>query len=304
MGEVHGRVLVTAAVELSEELLSQRLLAFFGVDSQSTHSLEKRRQDYTREVEKSRQEVHSFTLAEERKNATHALRAQMRQGCVSVSKVLRAISAKHGEFNWILLEPSRLDLHAAGIGGLEEMKKNLTSDKVLFGLLRLSFEFNTANGTMTKGAGITKYIFIHWEGPDVTAVRRGILNEKLKHAAQLMSKVCALRREAHSPEDLDLETIVSELKRLTELDGVVGISAASYRESLEREVRRKQAHTAHMLQKRTKIHNLDVRNAVEIVRDASGEYDWVILGWSKSSESSQYGSRSPLRSVLQTPERA
>ncbi len=65
-------------------------------------------------------------------------------------------------FNWALFKPHTttgsggLDFFNAGSGSIEEMRRWLPADEVLFGLLRLGF----ASGRFRR----TKFIFVHWSG--------------------------------------------------------------------------------------------------------------------------------------------
>jgi hypothetical protein len=114
--------------------------------------------------------------------------------------------------NWALLEPTKLDLHMAGCGGLDEMKSWLLGDRVMFGVLRFVFP-----RSLGDGPPIVKYLFVHWIGSTVSPVRRGQWNSKLEEAMGVVRSYCdfAFKRTAHDAEDLDLSDLISELSRLT-----------------------------------------------------------------------------------------
>jgi hypothetical protein len=75
-----------------------------------------------------------------------------------------------GPFNWMLVEADfkNKKLHNAGGGGVVEIQDWLDEDKVLFGLLRMGF----GRGKFRR----TKFVFVHWSGPGVSAVKRGQFN--------------------------------------------------------------------------------------------------------------------------------
>eukprot|EP00440_Ansanella_granifera_P032662 gb/GFBE01035434.1/.p1 GENE.gb/GFBE01035434.1/~~gb/GFBE01035434.1/.p1 ORF type:complete len:191 (+),score=45.28 gb/GFBE01035434.1/:1-573(+) len=131
---------------------------------------------------------------------------------VRVEEALRSISQPAAVVNWALLEPTKLDLHKAGCGGLDEMKSWLLEDKVLFGVLRFVFPRGLGDGPP-----IVKHLFVHWIGATVSPVRRGQWNSKLEAAMGVVRSYCdfAFKRTAHDAEDLDLTDLISELARLT-----------------------------------------------------------------------------------------
>jgi len=213
------------------------------------------------------------------------------------------VGAERGPYNWVLLEPPKLTLHNAGYGGLEEMKEWLPTDKVLFGALRLSFggpqgRMNRNGNDFTVGrtisTGLTKHVLIHWVGPKVSAVRRGLANSKWQQAASLISQSCTVtfRREAHDLRDLELDHMVCELRRLTVVDsfGVNGalanrINTEEYIAVLEEELRerRRSVKSEPAEVEEPKRELPDPRTAVEAVRAASGAWNWVLLGCQKTS---------------------
>jgi len=101
-------------------------------------------------------------------------------------------------------------VHRAGHRGLPELQESLDDDKVLFGLLRLSFPRG-------DGAPVVKYAFIHWVGPTTPTVRRARWNTKVDQAATKFREGASLtlRMTAHEHEDLDVEKILTDLHRLT-----------------------------------------------------------------------------------------
>jgi len=216
----------------------------------------------------------------------------------TAAEALAAVGADRGFCNWVLLEARTLQLHSSGLGGLEDLKTHLAEDQVLFGALRLSF-----------GSGITKHIFVHWVGPRVSVVQRGLLNARLARAASTVGQHCAVtfRREAHRLNDLQLEDIVNELRRLTVVDGIAAadgiaasrISAAEYLAALKEETSARERESRGSLcpvaeadpeplpemsqedeaPKAEKA--IDIKDAIREVRKTSGNWNWVLCGWER-----------------------
>jgi len=195
----------------------------------------------------------------------------------------------------------------AGYGGLEEMKCWLAEDRVLFGVLRLSFGCSARQRSAPNlrqgridGCGsvpcITKHIFIHWVGPRVGNVRRGLWNACGQLATKQISAHCPItcRREAHSSEDLRLDGLISELLRVTRVDGVAAkdgvaagrITEAEYLAFLCEEVfeqdRMLQVSGQHLEPERAPLPELN--SAIEMVRD-TGDLNWVLIGCRRSRRS-------------------
>eukprot|EP00928_Gymnodinium_smaydae_P080180 TRINITY_DN6392_c3_g1_i1.p1 TRINITY_DN6392_c3_g1~~TRINITY_DN6392_c3_g1_i1.p1 ORF type:complete len:456 (-),score=125.54 TRINITY_DN6392_c3_g1_i1:169-1464(-) len=123
----------------------------------------------------------------------------------STEDALREVCLVRGRFNWAVLEPVTLELHNAGCGGVEEMKDWLELDKVMFAIIRFTFE------------GGYKHVFVHWIGPKVSTVKCGQWNSKVPQAEEIIRSAMTinLKLTAHELEELDSGEIVSELQRLT-----------------------------------------------------------------------------------------
>lgn len=296
IGEVHANIEVMRTSELTVEHLCERLLPLFVADNMN-YSLRSLEQEYGRIIAQMEEEA-----SRKRLEAAAAERNTSKEpatvAALTAEEALSAVAADHGKCNWVLMEARSLKLHRAGHGGLDELKANLVQDRVLFGTVRFMFGCSARSGNTAKaGLGITKHIFVHWVGPRVGAVQRGLQNAKLAGALAKVSKCCAVtfRREAHGLEDLELEDIVAELRRLTDVDGVASadgvascrISSAEYlaalREELREREKRPSAASAAEVQPSTpsKIPEPqmpDLRKAVESVRAPSGEWNWVLYG--------------------------
>merc|ERR1711970_605717 len=70
---------------------------------------------------------------------------------------------------------------------------------------------------MSAAVPLAKYIFVHWVGPDVSVIRRGLWNAQLQWAVTQIGSCCAIafRREALALNDLVLGELIEELKRKT-----------------------------------------------------------------------------------------
>jgi hypothetical protein len=296
MGDVHATIVVQQPKELTVENLCQRLLPYFAADHMDV-SLKALNEEYAKMV--ARMEKEAVDKAAQPVAPPSAPPPRKPRVLLSATEALLAVGSENGCCNWLLLEPKALNLHGAGVGGLEEMQTHLAEDKVLFGILRLSF----------GGAfGLTKHVFVHWIGPRVGIVQRGLLNAKLASASALVNIHCSItfRREAHCLRDLDLENIISELRRLTVVDGVQGaasrISVQEYLSALEEEIRHVEQKAAEPEievtlpepeQQALKAEPQDISmlptEAIQEVKATSGSYNWVLIGWDKKVTGSRGG---------------
>jgi len=150
----------------------------------------------------------------------------------SSDDALCEVGKESGVCNWMLIDADGFGLHGAGHGGIEEMTSHLADDKVMFGVLRLSFSVSSqqlkkaAQGfsafLASDGSNRSKYIayvFLHWVGPAVSAVRRGLFNAKRQKAVAMAKKHCSLAVQwrANSIEDVSIDAIVSDLRNIKAL---------------------------------------------------------------------------------------
>mmetsp|Transcript_34480 Transcript_34480/g.68056 ORF Transcript_34480/g.68056 Transcript_34480/m.68056 type:complete len:311 (+) Transcript_34480:74-1006(+) len=167
----------------------------------------------------------------------------------SSDDALREVGKDGGACNWTLIDADGFKLHGAGRGGIEEMTSHLAHDKVLFGVLRLSFSVSNqhlkkvAQGFSVFGASdgsnrskYVAHVFLHWVGPAVSAVRRGLFNAKCPKAVAMAEKHCSLavQRRANCIKDVSIDNIVNDLKQTKALGAADcsglkgGISALEY----------------------------------------------------------------------------
>lgn len=300
LGEVHATVEITSRKDLTLEFLCERLLRIFATDNMD-YSLQALRNDYSQMVKRTEeaalrkleseaaaalvQKIPAFTppsievapepdgqIVEE--HVIHDLECSPDvPTSLRTPEALSCVSADNGALNWLLLEPDRLEVHKTGQGGLEEMKEHFVEDLVLFGLLRLTFGSGTS-ATGRSAPCITKHVFVHWVGPRVSIVRRGKWNACSGKAAALIGKSCAVtfRKQAHSLKDIQLEDVVSELRRFAVVDGVAAtggvasnrISVEEYRNALAEEIRHRQA--AEVMERKKRRQSLLEQKAEAIER--------------------------------------
>eukprot|EP00927_Polykrikos_kofoidii_P021344 TRINITY_DN20223_c0_g1_i2.p1 TRINITY_DN20223_c0_g1~~TRINITY_DN20223_c0_g1_i2.p1 ORF type:complete len:1278 (-),score=243.26 TRINITY_DN20223_c0_g1_i2:208-3717(-) len=170
---------------------------------------------------------------------------------------------------------------------------------------------NSATGTSL----FTKHVLVHWVGPTVGVVKRGLWNSRLQKAAEHISAHCAVscRIEAHRREDISLEDIVAYLRRLTVVDGICGnISVDAYLRQREAERASRELsnsgtaaqHSADQAARSADItaftddrvkdaneicpvsleqdldpSTVDLATAVRAVREPAGAWNWVLCGW-------------------------
>jgi len=329
LGDVHANVEVVCAEDLTVEYLCERLLPLFATDDMS-YSLQALRAEYGKSVaemqefirqqqEEARRQEEEARAREAREAAlaAEAAEAEMCEYAVMPTweEALQAVGSDRDSYNWALLEPTQLALFRAGYGGLEEMRAWLPADRVLFGLLRLSFGGGEGEGggaTRTH-ADITKHVFVHWVGPAVGAIKRGRWNAQLQDASRVISSraAVAFKREAHDLKSLDLEELMSEVRRVTVIDrraatsrtvAAARICAEEYAKALAEEGRRRAAAEALAGEAKRRAAEAarpepspeeaaaaeppplpDLRSAVEAVGTRSGKWNWVLVGWPREA---------------------
>lgn len=312
LGDVHATLEVTTPEELNTKTFCERLQRLFAADDLGEYSLQALQRDYESAVQQCtqhRQLQLCQDAARERRESPSPTRQPQPE--VTAEMALRAVGTEGGSHNWALLEPS-MRLHACGSGGLEEMKQHLADDQVLFGVLRLSFGKSTSSrrsaafslpgrGCSTSGgasssstARVTKHVFVHWMGPRVGAVQRGRWNAHGQEATLEVGRHCAvaMRKEARRLQDVSLEDIIADLRRLTALD-VAAISSEGYFAALLEEAREREAQARREREARLAKQAAAQRAAVAAaaaaqpslgdalaaVRDPNGSLNWVLCGW-------------------------
>lgn len=132
----------------------------------------------------------------------------------SALTAIEKVKEPMGVFNWVLLKPNdkRLELHDAGSGSIEEMRKYLTLDEVLFGLVRMGF----GTGRFRR----TYWYFLHWTGEGTPAVKRGRFNALASHFQGVLGPfACSMAANALDDELATLEGVIEKMKRSIVVDG-------------------------------------------------------------------------------------
>lgn len=285
LGETHASMDLTRVQELTTESVCQRLLPLFQADNLGSYSAQALQEEYARMLVAMQSEVEAPQKCEE---------IVQKDETLSIADALRAVGEDRGSCNWLLLDPSNRQLFGYGHKGLEEMKECFQDNKVLFGVVRLTFG-HAGQESPRKGrkqassvAPLTKYVFVHWVGSKVSIVQRGKLNAQLQWALGHMNSCCAIafRREAFCLGDLNLKDLIEELKRRTGGALALRMSCAGHVASLQEEIRAKQESVQPCpipAKSQEKIPNLE--DAISVVRARSGSWNWVLCGWQPSSAS-------------------
>lgn len=300
-GEVALQIEVKRKAELTTDLLCQRLLPVFEKTDvgQVETSLQGLKEGYLEMIRERQQS--SGKASSEQPVRSGMLTAKDRPELnLDAAKVLQHVGATQGPFNWVLLEPTKLELHNAGFGGIEEMKEHLDVTKVLFGVIRFSFGKSEAQCGTAFVPAIVKHVFIHFVGNKVPVVRRGQWNAKQSEAEKQVKNVCItiFRKEAHDAGDFNLEDMIKELQRLSIVNNPGGdaddqekISVQEYLTALqsEKEEYMDGNATASALAGDSDKSLPDATTAIETVRGCNGMWNWVLLGAASASAPVQPG---------------
>lgn len=285
-GEPHAQIEVKRKADVTTELLCERMLPIMEkVSGNATSSQLK--DDYLAAVASCKASQPKDAGAS---NAGGVFTAQDRPDLgVTAESGLKAVGGQQGQWNWILMEPTKLELHNAGFGGIDEMKKFLDPTKVQFGLVRFAFGRADAQCGQAFVPGIVKHVFVHFVGNKVPVVKRGQWNAKQKEAEAKIKSVCApmFRKEIHTEEEADLEDIVKELQRLSiaanpssqsDITSTAKISVEDYKEALAAEMKDAAGGAAGGGGSTGSSALPDAKQAVDTVKAASGQWNWVLMG--------------------------
>jgi len=275
-GDVHATIEVSTTKEITAESLCARLMSVFRGDDIG-FSAQAMKEEYAKRLGRERSQ--SFQL-----DGSPPLAKKMRP--VDTVETLQAVSKDRGQYNWALLNPRSLKVQEAGYGGLEEMRSYLVDDEVLFGVLRLNFGLGSEDPDQsTSQRGLAKHVFVHWVGPGVSVVKRGLANARMQEASDAISSFCflTLRKEAHCKKDLDLASIIVDLRRLTVTDAVGHcaadwLSEEAYNATLDYEVRCRAFAEFDVISSDAAPDLPDAGAAVDNVRKSEGSWNWMLIG--------------------------
>jgi hypothetical protein len=282
-GDVHATIEVSTTKEITAEGLCTRLMSVFRGDDLRL-SAQEMKEEYEKRLGRERSK--SFQL-----DGSPPLQVARHRPEDTV-QTLEAVSKDRGQYNWALLNPRTLDVQDAGYGGLEEMRSYLKEDEVLFGALRLNFGLGSEGPDQsTSQRGLTKHLFVHWVGPKVSVVKRGLSNARMQEASDKISSFCflTLRKEAHCNQDLDLASIIADLRRLTVTDAVGQcaadwLSVEEYNASLDYEDRCRALTESDVSSPLDAAELPDAGAAVEHVRKSEGSWNWMLIGAKSSGQ--------------------
>ena len=134
-----------------------------------------------------------------------------KSGGMPISEGVQRVKSDGENLNWVLyrFDPQKKDVvfHESGTKGYGEFVQAVDDEMVEFGFVRYDLEEGDSRG----GFRPTKFVFITWIGPDVTAITRAKANAHAKKVAKEMSPH-HISVTAESFEDLDPDEIVRKLK--------------------------------------------------------------------------------------------
>ena len=160
---------------------------------------------------------------------------------IDFAEALKQVRSETGSLNWLLAEPNaaKPTIVNAGSGSIPEMRGHLPDDKVLYGLVRAGF----GSGKFKR----VKWVFLHWNGPAVSMVKKGKWSAE-KSGMQELMRPFSLELSANGPEDTEVDTVVEHIKSVIvsdgEDDGESMFSVAAFLEAIKEEAEAAQAQHA------------------------------------------------------------
>lgn len=138
--------------------------------------------------------------------------------------------------NWLMVtaDPSYPEVVNAGAGSVPEMVRFLDDNHVFFGVIRMAF-----------GTGVfrrCKWVFVHWSGERVGAVKRGKANAADKPLRKVFGPT-NLDHFAATREDITVNILIQKVKKFVVTDGEASddvehlYSLDSFMEALDEEKR-------------------------------------------------------------------
>lgn len=130
----------------------------------------------------------------------------------SWSEVLQMVRADMGPFNWMLLKPdARMpEVVNAGSGSVTQMRDELEDNQVYYGLVRMGF----GTGQFRR----SKWIYIHWSGENVPAMKRGKYNAE-DGDMNIMLGSHNVAVAAQSMDEFTLEEVIKKVQKAVVTDG-------------------------------------------------------------------------------------
>jgi len=134
---------------------------------------------------------------------------------MSMAEGCKKVKNDNDTTNWVLFRfdknKKKICYDSCGSGGYGEFVNAVDDDLVQYGLLRYDLDESGGGADNDGGFRPTKFVFIHWMGPDVGALVRGRASALAKKVAKELSPH-HISVAAESFEDLDPDRIMGKLK--------------------------------------------------------------------------------------------
>uniref|UniRef100_A0A7S1C4B3 ADF-H domain-containing protein n=1 Tax=Bicosoecida sp. CB-2014 TaxID=1486930 RepID=A0A7S1C4B3_9STRA len=208
MGSTHAELVIEEKGDLNLDHILEEMLKVFVADG-GDFSVSKLKEDYEALLTQAKL---AATKIEGVGSGKRMTAAEMGGDYVSGDKALAAVREPLGPFNWALFLPDETKLAFANAGSMSvnEMRDWLKDDKVYFGILRMGF----GSGDFRR----TKWIFFHWSGESVGAVKRGRANACKKALHEKLSPT-SVDISATDLDECTLEVIIERVKKSVVVDG-------------------------------------------------------------------------------------
>lgn len=131
---------------------------------------------------------------------------------LTLREALGMVRSDIAPLNWLMVtaDPSYPEVVNAGSGSVPEMVRFLDDNQVFFGVLRMAF----GRGVFRR----CKWVFVHWSGEGVGAVKRGKANAADKPLRKVFGPT-NLDHFAATREDITVEILIEKVKKFVVTDG-------------------------------------------------------------------------------------
>eukprot|EP00242_Pyramimonas_sp_CCMP2087_P002640 CAMPEP_0198230594 /NCGR_PEP_ID=MMETSP1445-20131203/114745_1 /TAXON_ID=36898 /ORGANISM="Pyramimonas sp., Strain CCMP2087" /LENGTH=366 /DNA_ID=CAMNT_0043911151 /DNA_START=128 /DNA_END=1225 /DNA_ORIENTATION=+ len=202
---------------------------------------------------------------------------------LSWTEALQMVRADMGPFNWMLIspDPNKPELINAGAGSVRQMHEYLKDDQVVYGLIRMGF----GKGQFRR----SKWIFLHWSGEGVKAIKRGKFNA-VDGDMKLLLGSHNVYVHASTRDSCTLEEVIDKVQRSVVTDGAASdtdlFSMDAFLEALDEEQKAvNEAFKADMSQEEGLLSpkkkdkeeaqpKMPLADAIESVRSNNEPYNW------------------------------
>jgi len=180
------------------------------VDSKfsSSWTLEEIQIMYQKQIEEKRQEYEQQFLSQ-------PMPMPIPEKVDRITEILTLIHEDMGWVNWVLFKPTTkklklLNEHSFGGGTIYKMREFLEPEKVIFGLLRMSF-------------GVIPYrrnhfVMLMWVGPKVPRIKRGKQCARRPQMYEMLQPH-NIQIELERPDQVTVENIITRVRKIVTIDG-------------------------------------------------------------------------------------